>query len=70
MEYINRLGNYDANIPITNKLYEETFVIFKKLEVNTLAMQVFYVIGIVTSDAINIYSVAHRFKMNRFKMIK
>ncbi|VDD80563.1 unnamed protein product [Mesocestoides corti] len=44
MEYITKLDNYDApdvaNIAITNGLYEEAFAIFKKFEVNNLAMQV------------------------------
>jgi clathrin heavy chain len=44
MEYINRLGNYDApdiaNIASSNELFEEAFAIFKKFEVNTSAIQV------------------------------
>lgn len=46
MEYINRLDNYDApdiaNIAISSELYEEAFAIFKKFEVNTSAIQVWY----------------------------
>ncbi|VDL17052.1 unnamed protein product [Hymenolepis diminuta] len=44
MEYISKLDNYDApdvaNIAITHGLYEEAFAIFKKFEVNNLAMKV------------------------------
>ncbi|XP_071124193.1 clathrin heavy chain 1-like [Mytilus edulis] len=44
MEYINRLDNYDApdiaNIAINNELFEEAFAIFKKIDVNTSAVQV------------------------------
>uniref|UniRef100_A0A0R3XC78 Clathrin heavy chain n=1 Tax=Hydatigena taeniaeformis TaxID=6205 RepID=A0A0R3XC78_HYDTA len=44
MEYIAKLDNYDApdvaNIAITHGLYEEAFAIFKKFEVNNLAMKV------------------------------
>lgn len=46
MEYINRLDNYDApdiaTIAISSELYEEAFAIYKKFEVNTSAIQVFY----------------------------
>lgn len=48
MEYINRLDNYDApdiaNIAINNELYEEAFAIFKKFDVNTSAIQVWFLI--------------------------
>ena len=44
MEYVTRLENYDApdiaNIAITSELYEEAFVIFKKFDVNTSAIEV------------------------------
>lgn len=47
MEYITKLDNYDApdvaNIAITNGLFEEAFAIFKKFEVNNLAMQVRFI---------------------------
>lgn len=46
MEYITRLDNYDApdiaSIAIGSELYEEAFAIFKKFEVNTSAIQVWY----------------------------
>ena len=44
MEYINRLDNYDApdiaNIAIGSQLYKEAFMIFRKFEVNSSAVQV------------------------------
>jgi clathrin heavy chain len=44
MNYINRLENYDAsdiaNIAINNQLYEEAFLIYKKIKINTSAIQV------------------------------
>eukprot|EP01135_Chromosphaera_perkinsii_P003336 Nk52_evm36s240 gene=Nk52_evmTU36s240 len=44
MDFVNRLDNYDApdiaNIAIGSELYEEAFVVFKKFEVNTSAIQV------------------------------
>lgn len=50
MEYIAKLDNYDApdvaNIAITHGLYEEAFAIFKKFEVNNLAMKVFFAVGL------------------------
>lgn len=51
MEYITRLDNYDApdiaSIAIGSELYEEAFAIFKKFDVNTSAIQVWYVKKIV-----------------------
>lgn len=42
MEYINRLDNYDVldivNIVISNELFEEVFVIFRKFDVNILVV--------------------------------
>ena len=47
MEYINRLDNYDApdiaNIAIGSELYEEAFAIFRKFDVNTSAIEVYYI---------------------------
>lgn len=44
MEYINRLDNYDVldivNIVISNELFEEVFVIFRKFDVNILVVWV------------------------------
>lgn len=42
MEYINCLDNYDVldivNIVISNELFEEVFVIFRKFDVNILVV--------------------------------